>query len=120
MPRSWFTTWPLSDGSLVSNDFATDAKTKQQLGLHLDERSIEAARRQIVVDTFGNLTLLTHSLNSGVSNGPFAEKRTAIIEQSALGLNRFFQNVDQWDNGAIVERGEKLFKVAAQVWPRGE
>ena len=118
MPRRWFTTWPLSDETLVSEEFASEAKTKQQLGLHLDARSVEAARRQIVVDTFGNLTLLTHSLNASVSNGPFPEKRTAIIEQSALSLNRFFQNLDHWDNDTIVERGELLFKDALKVWPR--
>jgi hypothetical protein len=118
MPRRWFTTWHLSDGTLISPEAADEAKTKQQLGLHLNTRETEAARRQIVVDTFGNLTLLTHNLNSGVSNGPFVEKRKAIVEQSALSLNRYFQNVDQWDNDAIVERGEYLFKDALAVWPR--
>jgi hypothetical protein len=118
MPRRWFTEWPLSDGHLVSEEFADDAKTKQQLGLHLDERSAEAARRQIVLNTFGNLTLLTHPLNSSVSNGEFSEKRKAIVEQSALSLNRFFQNVDQWDTEAIVKRGEILFQTALKVWPR--
>jgi Protein of unknown function (DUF1524) len=53
MPRRWFTTWHLSDGTLVSQEVADEAKTKQQLGFHLDAREIEAARRQIVVDTFG-------------------------------------------------------------------
>jgi Protein of unknown function DUF262/Protein of unknown function (DUF1524) len=118
MPRRWFTEWPLSDGHLVSEEFAEDAKTKQQLGLHLDEPSAEAARRQIVLNTFGNLTLLTHPLNSSVSNGEFSEKRKAIIEQSALSLNRFFQNVDQWDTDAIVKRGEILFQTALKVWAR--
>ena len=118
MPRRWFRTWPLSDGTFVSEEFAREAKTKAQLGLHLDPRSAEAARRQIVVDTFGNLTLLTHGLNASVSNGPFAEKRRAVTEQSALGLNRFFQNVDRWDNDAIGRRGELLFGDAVKIWPR--
>jgi hypothetical protein len=118
MPRKWFTEWPLSDGHRVSEEFAAEAKTKQQLGLHLDSRGAEAARRQIVLDTFGNLTLLTHPLNSSVSNGPFKEKRKAIIEQSALSLNRYFQNVDEWDTDAIVHRGETLLTTALKVWPR--
>jgi hypothetical protein len=118
MPRRWFRTWPLSDGTLVSEEFAREAKTTAQLGLHLDQRSAEAAQRQFVVDTFGNLTLLTHSLNASVSNGPFVEKRTAITEQSALGLNRFFQTVDRWDNDAIGRRGALLFRDAVKIWPR--
>jgi hypothetical protein len=119
MPRKWYATWRLSDDTLVSQEFADEAKTKQQLGLHLDQRSAEAARRQIVVDTFGNLTLLTHSLNTTISNGPFADKRKAIVEQSALSLNRFFQNVDTWDNESIIKRGRMLFEGALKAWPRG-
>jgi uncharacterized protein with ParB-like and HNH nuclease domain len=35
MPRNWFTTWLLSDGSLVSEQFATEARQKHVLGMPL-------------------------------------------------------------------------------------
>ncbi|MCA0296902.1 MAG: HNH endonuclease family protein [Actinobacteria bacterium] len=40
------------------------------------------------VHRFGNLTLLTTSLNSKVSNGPWAKKRGQLALNDALLLNR--------------------------------
>ncbi len=118
MPQGWFTTWPLSDGSCVSQEFAAESKQKQIMGLHIDDRGKEAARRQIFIDTFGNLTLLTSSLNSSISNGPFEGKRGAIVDQSALRLNRYFADVHEWSETAIMKRGELLLADGFSVWPR--
>jgi len=103
--------WPLPlelmDGSL-DMDITTDA-LKQM--------------REHVLHTFGNLTLLTQSLNSSVSNGPFLRKRPAIAAQSQLPLNAYFQRFDdssRWALPEIVARGQALFAVATDVWPRPE
>lgn len=78
------------------------------------------ARRSSLLHTIGNLTLLTQSLNSEVSNGPFARKRPAIARQSELRLNTYFQefsNDDVWNEENIVARGRELLTTALQIWP---
>ncbi len=78
--------------------------------------------RNQYLNNIGNLTLLTQSLNSTISNGPFSEKRPAIAEQSALRLNVYFQSppcgMDAWNETAIRRRAEELFQIALQLWPR--
>lgn len=74
------------------------------------------ARRDQLIQTFGNLTLLTQKLNSSVSNAAFSIKKDKINESSVLRLNRYFQNVDIWDEQAILIRGKQLFQIAKKVW----
>ena len=76
------------------------ARKWDMLGLSLDALSKAIMERENVVDTIGNLSLLTFRLNSSVSNGPFEDKRNAILQQSALRLNRYFQTIGAWDEGA--------------------
>lgn len=118
LPQAWFDNWPLADGSLVTGEFAREARQHQVLGLHIDQQRREAAQRQNLIDTFGNLTLLTHPLNSSVSNGPFATKKKGIVDQSALRLNRYFNHCESWDEDAILGRGEHLLADAMVAWPR--
>jgi len=67
--------------------------------------------------TFGNLTLLTQPLNSSVSNSAFEIKKPEILKNSALALNRYFQDKDVWDEDLITTRGEMLFAHASERWP---
>jgi len=97
LPQSWDSHWPLSDDG--------------------DEREARS-RRNALVHTMGNLTLLTHILNPSVSNGPWLKKRTAILKHSALNLNRPLEEYDAWDEDSILQRGRALFKVAKKIWPR--
>ena len=79
------------------------------------------AQRNMLIHTFGNLTLLTQTLNSSISNGPFAKKRPEIAKQSKLRMNAYFQdlsNDDKWTVDSIVRRGTLLFEIAQTVWPR--
>lgn len=100
MPQNWETHWPLAP---VQTDGETVDKT--------------ASRRDRLVQTFGNLTLLVQQLNSAVSNGPFEAKRESITTHSVLRLNSFLRDTDCWDEDAIIERGRHLFEVAKQIWP---
>ena len=81
-----------------------------------DETAIE--RRERLLHSLGNLTLLTQELNSSVSNGPFSAKRPEIAKQSLLRLNTYFQDATTWDEAEIAMRGEKLLEYAKRVWPR--
>ena len=86
-------------------------------------------RRNRLVHTFGNLTLLTQPLNSSVSNGPFLdhERNGATVEGKRSGfrgslllLNAYFLNpsMTTWEEEQIVCRGEKLLKAALSLWGR--
>jgi hypothetical protein len=63
MPRSWQANWPLDPGT-------------------------SEAERDQLIHTLGNLTLLTSSLNSRVSNAPWTTKRDASREHDVLLLTR--------------------------------
>jgi len=108
MPQSWHKTWPLSDGSYVK-----DRISRMIDGIH----NPEADERDSLIHTFGNLTLLTQPLNSAISNGPWEAKRREICAQSALALNREFQNYPNWGIKEIRERGMMLLNEAKKIWP---
>jgi hypothetical protein len=99
LPREWEKHWPLPVGVP-----AEEAKGRRELLLH----------------TIGNLTLLTKRLNPSVSNGPWEDKRRAILKHSALNLNRPLGDIAEWGEATIEARGRQLFKVARQIWPRPE
>lgn len=113
--------------------------TKKQEVLHINgEISIEhvwpqtpepgtwtplSAENDDIIHTIGNLTLVTNTFNSSLSNRPFAEKRSAIARESALRMNTYFQDFtdsDAWTEERIRERGLKLFETARLVWPRAD
>ncbi len=97
MPRDWERNWPLHPVDGVSEDQASDSR---------DE----------IVDTIGNLTLLTKELNPAVSNGPWQKKRAEILKHSALNLNR--ELPECWDETSIQNRAKDLLKKALQIWQR--
>lgn len=77
--------------------------------------------RDAVVDTLGNLTLLTQRLNSKVSNGPWSGekgKRAALTAHDVLFLNRDLVEVsdDGWDEEKIAERTALLTDVVVNIW----
>jgi len=74
-------------------------------------------KRNRLLQSFGNLTLLTRPLNSSVSNGPYPQKRAAIGEHSLLVLNREVCKYATWDEEKILTRGKSLFSVAKTIWP---
>lgn len=70
------------------------------------------------VDTLGNLTLVTQSLNSRLSNHPFAEK-LGLLRAHALRINaEYFQGFEGvWDADAIRHRAEALIEIILKIWP---
>ena len=46
------------------------------------------------------------------------EKKSTLMEHSALTMNRRLQSVAQWDEETIANRGEKMFKLVLKIWPR--
>lgn len=74
--------------------------------------------RDRLLHTFGNLTLLTQPLNSKNSNAGYAHKRRLIKKESALRLNAYFQDVEQWDEAAIQIRASDMLDTARSIWPQ--
>lgn len=98
MPRAWRAHWPLP---------TVEGATPEAL----------AERRDRLVDTLGNLTLITGELNSTIQHAPFADKKPHLTKESLLALNTYFQDLTAWDEAAIIRRGEALFELALKIWP---
>ena len=101
MPRSWRAKWP---------------QPKPGTGPEGPED-----RRWRLLDSLGNLTLLTQPLNSELSNGPWADKRKGISCHSTLFLNkdllRHSSRDDQWDEEGIHVRATRLHRAFVKAWP---
>ncbi len=94
----------------------------------------EAARRDKFVNTLGNLTLVTKSLNGSLSNRPWTDaeakglkdggeagkgKRTLIDAFSLLVLNKEIVqgHADRWTESDITARSKHITTAIAAVWP---
>lgn len=95
LPRAWTETWPVQSPE-------------------------EAERRQERVHRLGNLTLLTQSLNSKVSNGPWSLKRSALMDHNTITLTgRVIKKTEHqpWNERLIDERTAELIDAILRVWP---
>lgn len=95
LPRTWQDTWAV-------------------------ETPEQAEERQARVHRLGNLTLLTSSLNSKVSNGAWASKRAALLDHNTITLTgRVIKRTEQhpWDEDLIDERTSELIEALFKVWP---
>lgn len=65
----------------------------------------------------GNLTLTAY--NATYSNRPFQTKKevTGGFRQSAIRLNQYVREHEQWAQVEIQERGDLLAKRALEIWP---
>lgn len=97
LPQAWETHWPLDD-----------------LAAQIERRDH--------VHRLGNLTLLSHSLNSKVSNGPWlgeGGKRATVREHDVFLLNKRIEDVsaDGWDEKLIDQRTAALIDALLATWP---
>lgn len=91
MPQQWSTNWPL--------------------------KSVEAVDRDQLIHSFGNLTLVTHSLNSGLSNAAWPSKRAALREHDVLKLTNDILGVEEWDEAMITARTDAMVSSILEIWP---
>jgi hypothetical protein len=111
MPQKWQEHWPLSDGQKGLT--ALDRLTAEPS----DPRYAASADRDSLVQSIGNLTLLTQQLNISISNGPGSQKRQKIAEHSVLPLNQMVATREIWDETAIKSRAQQLLVRALDIWP---
>lgn len=103
MPQTWQTHWPLSE-----TDRADPVK---------EQKAIQ--RRDRVLNTIGNLTLVTGSLNPALSNSAWEAKRPELLKYGKLNLTQYFHgpNADTWNEDNIEARSQHIFEQLKQIWP---
>jgi len=94
LPQKWETHWPV-DGLEAQLD----------RGAH--------------VHRLGNLTLLTESLNSAVSNGAWPVKRDKLARHDVFLMNRYFRDTatTDWDEDHIDSRSQIMIDALLATWP---
>jgi len=65
--------------------------------------------------TLGNLTITGY--NPELSNKCFQEKKL-IYKNSNVSLNKYFQNIETWNEVQVQKRAEYLADMAVKVWSR--
>ena len=75
--------------------------------------------RELMLQTLGNLTLVTPEFNTKLSNRDFKTKKKEIKRTSRLLLNRRFweDELQDWDEASIRLRSRELFDLARRRWP---
>lgn len=111
LPQNWLENWLLPDGS--------KGMTSHEIHESEEENLIAKAtsRRNSMLQTFGNLTILTQPLNSAVSNSAWKEKKPQLLQSSLLPINQQLVSYETWDEEAIERRGKELFERAKLIWP---
>lgn len=94
MPQKWETHWPMEE--------ATPEK--------------EESRNELV-QTIGNLTLVTGSLNSTLSNQSWSKKQDRFRNHSLLLLNRTIGSFEDWSETQIRIRASDLSGRFLKLWP---
>lgn len=111
LPQSWLEHWLLPGGEKgMTAAEIWDAKPD-------DPRATSSRRRNELLQTFGNLTLVTQALNSAVSNSAWTTKKPAIMQASLLPINQQLHEHSVWDEEAIQKRGKDLLEKAMKLWP---
>ncbi len=94
MPQKWETNWPLP-------------------------AEVDAEQRDELLHTLGNLTLVTHALNSKVSNAAWNVKTVELNRHGVVLLNNRLTEFAQsgWNEGTIEQRTSALIDVVLRIWP---
>lgn len=143
MPERWRETWslPVAAESVSYNtntrriyvnrdvpsqdmlyaDLFSDPKV-EPVRTSLADKSYEdvynlSVARDDLLESIGNLTLVTREMNSKLGNRTFAAKKKALDKHSRLKLNQEICKQDVWDINEIHERAERLIADFCEIWP---
>ena len=77
-----------------------------------------AVRRDVMIQTLGNLTLIRSGLNKRLSNRSWQYKRELIEQSDNLFMNKrlLMESTDSWDEHQIEQRGKWMAEVICQIW----
>lgn len=112
MPQGWIKNWSLEDGAKGLNliELYNAAEDNHQ--------AIATRKRDRVIQTIGNLTILSSGLNSAQSNYAWEQKRPELMKNSLLPLNQSLFELKSWNEAAIHNRAMHLFDRALAIWVR--
>ncbi|MFP2956443.1 DUF262 domain-containing protein [Myxococcus sp. 1LA] len=112
LPQSWIEHWPLQGGVKgLPPDELWDTDSDEP-------RVVASRRRNSLLQTMGNLTILTQALNSTTSNAAWTMKKPKILGASLLPINQQLHDYEGWDETTIEKRGKALLEKALKLWPR--
>ena len=92
MPQKWQDNWPIKNNEIIED------------------------KRERIIGTIGNLTILTQPLNASVSNSAWVIKQAEIEKQSLLKLNQEVIKNTTWTDQLIIERSRKLASIITNIW----
>ena len=113
MPQTWSTNWPLPNGKSVQ--YESNAASLHHNEIVDDETKKLREERGRVIDTLGNLTLVTEALNPSLSNAGWPTKKERL-SQSLLAMNRDIAAMETWDEQSIDKRAIRLASIAVRRW----
>ncbi len=87
-----------------------DDRWKKYLGAEAEDDYLP-----IVINTIGNLCLLSGPANSAAGQDPFEAKKAGYSPLTALA-RQIKEHTGRWDMKAVRERSQKLAKQAVQIW----
>ena len=89
----------------------------------LEDNSAEGReKRNGWIQTLGNLTLVHGRVNLKMSNAAWAVKKSEILENSNLFLNRALLRLapEEWNEEAIRARGRWIGEQVCDIWPHAD
>ena len=111
LPQKWMEHWPLANGK-------AGLSWDQIVVANPDDAVVQASKtRHMVLNTFGNLTVLTQALNSSVSNSAWKDKKPGLLGASLLPINHRLHSYPEWNEEMIEKRGKDLYDKATKIWP---
>jgi hypothetical protein len=119
--RGWTTGKPLHEQPVIRGTASIEHIMPQEWSAHwpLEASSGTPAKRDTSVQTLGNLTLITQSLNSRVSNGPWIGKSGELKKHTSLLLTREAVELGRnaWTDEFIAERTDRMIDEILEIWP---
>ena len=103
MPQKWVDNWPL-----------TEIDKSDPI---LEQKAI--LRREKLIQTLGNLTLITQSLNPALSNSAWNLKRPELLKFRKLNLTQYFhgEKALEWAEAEIEARTLFMMDQFKKIWP---
>lgn len=116
MPQQWTDNYPLVGESIpknMNNDWFFGGSEEERQRFERLRSSI--AKRRSLIHTIGNLTVVTSPLNNAMQNAGFIDKKQ-YFRESVLALNRYFDQISDWNESTIETRADDLLQHARVLW----
>lgn len=105
MPKKWEKNWPLPEHSTI------------------EERRDLDDNRRLLINTLGNMGIISQTLNTSLSNAAWinklnGNKKNEGLKKCAAGIEIMEDVIatDTWDEQAIQDRSEKLYHYIIELW----